>query len=770
MSESHPDPSSTSAAGNKEVSLLEYWRILVERRTALLACFVATIIVGALITFLGTSEYRASTTLQIERQGPDVLTFKDVLDVDPASYKDFYQTQYRIIQSRTVLRLAVERLDLLNHPEFLARKGTPLRRVQRWAKQKISGETAVESPLTRAIEFIENGLSITPIRNSQLVMLSFMDRDPELSRDITNAVSDAFQQFNLESRSSTTEQATEFLTKEVSRLQSEIGELERQLQEYGVDKAILALNDGTQDISEKALGDLNARLTEAMARVAQAKARHEKSKQAAPESMPEVLASPLISDLKRQYAEVERRHTLARERFKSDWPALAELEEELRQARTRLEVEALGIASQVRQVIQREYEQAVVEVQNLQQQVERQRLEVRRVNRDAIQFSSLRDEIETRRSVLSSLVARQSETETSRQLGDTHASNIRVVDRAELPEEPARPRKALNLLLSAILGLGFGVGAALLLHHVDNTIKTERDIERYGGGVAVMGHVPLFRTLAAVPGSGPEADAKLVEEHSANRPDLECHVSPRSLFAESFKSLRTSLLLAAPDHPPRNIHITSCEPSEGKSTISLNLAIALTQMGLNVLLVDADLRRPRIHKTFGFTNDVGLSNFLSGNAELDSLFHKTSIPGLTIVTAGPIAPNPSELLGSAGLETFTSNVEQSGRFDHVIFDSPPVIHVADSLILAARTEATILVVKAGWTPRESLVHSVRRLRHGHARLVGAVLNSVSGESGYYGRYGYYYQYGGRDREDQEPRKAWSVLSRKTKRGGERRAG
>ena len=363
---------------------------------------------------------------------------------------------------------------------------------------------------------------------------------------------------------------------------------------------------------------------------------------------------------------------------------------------------------------------------------------MQRVNRDTIEYAGLKAEIDTRRSVLASLVARRSETETSGQLRETQTSNIRVVDPARTPATAALPRKRLNLVVFLTLGIWLGVALAFVLHYVDNTIKTEADIERYAPGLPVLGRVPMFEPLRVVYGQrdGPEQEAQEQGsgKESAGSPDLASHLSPKSSFAEAFKNLRTSLLLASPEQPPRCIHVTSCEPGSGKSTLAINLAIVLTQMGRRVLLLDADLRRPRIHRGLGLSNETGLTNYLSGNADPEQLFQETEIPLLSVITSGPTPPNPSELLESSSLDALLAGLGRSRQFDHVILDSPPTLQVADSLILATRADVTILVVRAGMTSRDSLADSVARLRQGRIQIAGAVFNAVSDRSRYYEHY------------------------------------
>jgi capsular exopolysaccharide synthesis family protein len=728
--------------------LRDYGRVLSERRSVVITCLVLVVALTALFSFLAVPQYRATTTIQIERKSPDALSFGEVTSPDYYDYQDFYQTQYKVLQSRSVLRLAAERLDLPNRPEFASRKGSPLGRLYNWGIGLLSpsDESAPKDPWLRAVNFIDNGLAVEPVRNSKLVKLSFVDRDRHLCADTANAVAEAYEQFNTDTRFTTSSQAREFLTKQVARLQSEIATEEHKLQEYGTKKEILALSNGTQDISEKALGDMNTKYVEAKGRLALAQARFESTAKSTADSLPEVLTNPLITELKKQYAEVERNHSQMAERFKPEWPPLQQLQEELNRAKERLIIETEAIARQVRSVAKADYAKISDEVEFLGRQVVSQKGEVQRVGRDAIEYASLKAGIETKRKILADLLTRQSDNDTTRALKDTPASNMRVVDRAEAPRGPFKPDIVLNILLSVVFGLGLGAGAALLLNYLDNTVKSELDIQRYAA-VPALGFIPLYQPLRVV---GAE-EAAATSQYAA---DVACHADTHSSFAEAFKSLRTAFLMASPERAPRHVVITSCEALEGKSTVATNLAIALTQLGRRIVIVDADLRRPRVHKVLGIPNDQGLSSFLSGNADATEILQESRIPNLLVVTSGPLPPNPSELLASKALDTFLEKLEEQGPFDHVFFDSPPLLQMADAVLLANRMDATILVTREGRTTHQSLTSGAKRLRQSHARILGAVLNAVVERFGNY----YYYRYH-RDEPNTKPSGIGRIRSR-----------
>jgi capsular exopolysaccharide synthesis family protein len=618
--------------------------------------------------------------------------------------------------------------------EYANRKTPPLGRLMGWLSFRRPDENAEppswDAQIASSARWISSRLRVEPVRNSHLVRIRVMDRSPVLARDVANAVCDAYTEFNWSEKSGTTEGASDFLAAQVERLREEVGEAERQLQEYSADKEILAIRDKTQDISSEALADLNARFVRARSDLALAGARFDSLEGVSPGALPEVLNSPLINELKREYADSERRYTQMSERFKADWPELRNLEQELRRSRERLEVESQIIASQVREAARADLERARAEVAALEAEVEIQKRTVRKVSRDAVEFEALKAEIETRRKFLNELVNRQSQTTVSQQMSEPTASNVRIVDKAVVPKYPIRPRKFLNFLLAIMIGSGLGVAAAFLLDYLDNTVKSEADVEAVGG-VRVLGHIPVHSPLKLM-----KSESADVPPDSRN-PDLASFWEPRSVFAESFRTLRTSILLASPEHPPRSILITSCEPGDGKSLVAVNLAVVLTQLGRRVLLVDADLRRPRLHRVFGVENAVGLSSYLTGNAEFDEIIHSTDVPSLDFLSSGPIPPTPAELLDSARLSMLLTRVLDEGRFDHVIFDSPPSVHVTDAVLLSAKMDATMLVVRWEKTSRGALASGTERFKNARAHLVGAVLNGVEERGSYsYTRYAY----------------------------------
>ena len=750
----HPgEPGDTEFAGT-DALLREYWRRLVMHRRVVFGSAAFVVVLSMIVTFLATPRYTATSTLEIRRLAPDVVEFRDVLPTDPWGYSDFYQTQYNILQSRVVSRMAVERMDLMNQPEYATRKDSPMRRLVRWvASEPTASEDDQEySALDEATDFLQAQLSIQPVRNSHLCQISITDKSPRLAAAMANAVAAGYQEFALAELYDSTGSARDFLTRDVARVRGDIAQLQQQMQDYGVEQEILALSDGSPDISERALEATNLRYTEAKTRLATVEAAYDAVRDASPAGIPEVLNSPLITHLQQRRAELERQISQMSERFAPEWPALIQVREELAKADQQLTTTSELIADQVRAAARVDFNRAAGEVRNLDVERDRLKREVRRVKQVSIEHGGLQAEIQTKREVLAKLVARQSQIDTTHRLKESGTSNVRVVDAAQVPQSPSHPNKKRRLLLSTILGLLLGMSLALLIGYLDNTVKTESDIERIAR-VGVLGRVPLTRSLTIPQPKVLDSD---VLTHQL---DLATHFDPRSTFSEAFKSLRTSFLLTSPNEPSRTVAITSCQTGDGKSTVALNLAIVLAQMGRSVLLIDGDLRRPRLHKTLSLDNDRGFSNLLSGNAKLADLTQNIDVPGLTIVPSGPTPHNPSELLGSPALADFVEWIGDNGDYDHVLFDCAPVLTVTDAVLLATRVDSTILLARAGVTERDALRQSAARLRELRVNLVGVVLNAALEDSGYY-----YYQY---EPGEPEPRGVARAVVARLKR---RRAG
>ena len=719
--------------------LLDYWAIVRRRRGIVVLC-VVTVTVAALVgSFLATPLYRSTATLQIERQKPDILSVREIAAVDYswAAYSDFYQTQYRILSSDAVARRTVERLGLVSHPSFAAGASSPGLYARLRAMLPGTAVKVEQDPVAIAAAGVLGGLEISPIRNSHLVQVSWVAPDPMLAAEIANALVDAYIGFNIESAHTTSDQASEFLVGQVGNLKREIAALEDQLQGYGEAKQIVSVDDDS-NITLKALSDVAARRTLAQTVLAEKEAAYRAALATPSSALRQVLESDLIARLKEELAGLEAAYSEKSRLFKDDWPGMQQLRSKLDQSRERLAAETEDIGTNVRRSAESAYRQAQEEVRALTTLLAGQEGQAQVLKRNAVEFKNLQSEVQKKRETLAALMARQNEMALTTRLADLDAtsSNIRVVDRARPSPAPFRPNKKLNLMLALAIGLGLGIGAALFLDYLDNTIGGPAEIERVVR-LPVLAVVPHYK--GASRGAGPDL---------APTVDLVAHRERGTAASEAYRELRTAILLSSPGHPPRQLMVTSALPEDGKSSTAINLAVVLAQSGRRVLLVDADLRRPRLHRVFGQDERRGLSTILSGLEEDPlKLVRPTSVAQLDLLVSGPVPPNPSELLDSP---VFVETGRQllAGGYDHVVYDSPPALAVADPVIIASAVGTAVIVARAGRTPRESLKRAVEKFAQAGVKPIGVVLNDLEpGRHGYASYYGTYTRDGAGDENE-----------------------
>lgn len=739
----------TPLPGGRE--LRDLWGILLRRQWIVWLSFVLCGTLALVGSFLVTPLYRATVTLHIERQNPDILTFRDLstMDYSWVAYGDFYETQYKILQSASVARRAVERLELTANPAFeVGRARAPglLSRIRALLPRKVL--PAELSPEERATMQLLGALEIAPVRNSQLVRVSWVSADPALAAQVANAIAAAYIELNIEARFTISDQAEEFLVDQIGSLKREIQAIEERLQEYGEAKRIVSIDD-SNNVTMQALQDIAQRLTAAQTQLAQAEARHEALRAAAPEALPQVLESPLIARLRGEHAQYEAQHSETAERFKEDWPGLAELRSKLGQAGARLELETTRIAEQVRAAAEADSLRARQEVIKLERLLGGQQDAAQRLKRDSVEFANLRSEVQKKRETLDSLMQRQNEMALSTRLADleTTSTNVRIMDAARPPVAPFRPDTRLNLIIGLFCGSSLGLVLAFLLDSLDNTIGSPSELERVVE-LPILAVVPRHRPGAQMLSRARRESAPEVAIDAVTRED------PRAPASEAYRELRTSILLSHAGEPPRRIMVTSAIPEEGKTSTAMNLASVLAQLGRRVVLVDTDLRRPRLHKALGVDNTRGVSTYLSGLAEThEELVVPSGQSGLDLLPSGPIPPNPSELLNSVMFTRLCEELIDSG-YDHLIFDSPPALSVSDPVVIAATVDVRVLVVRAGHCPRQSIRLAADKLRQAGSPCSGIVLNDVDLDR-LGGRY-YGYQYLG-----DEPR---SPVAAKPRRG------
>lgn len=715
----------------KEIHLRDYWKVIVKRRWIIIALFLIVLITTAVATFTMKPTYRGTTSVQINKESPQVMDFKEMFSVNMWD-QDYYQTQYKLLESRSLAKRVLQTLKLSEHPDFQPEPETPF---QKWkssilkpifglltfskknsAAEKDPSESKKETALIN--QFLSR-LKIEPIRNSRLVKIHFDSNSPELCAQVPNTLATNYIQQSVESRFIATEQVKEWLSKQLEDLKAKVERADEALQAFGSKHDIISLED-KENVTLQRLNELNESLTKAEADRMAKEALYKQAKDKNFESLPSILENKLIMDLKQAYIQLEAQYMKLSGTFKPDYPEMVRLKNQMEALQKRLDFEIGRIVGGIKN----DYDVSLRRETLLRHAFEQQKAKVMVMKDQSIQYNILKREADTNKELYKGLLQRMKEAGVSAGLT---VSNIQIVDQAEVPTSPYKPNKRLNLLLAAVIGLFLGVGLAFFFEYLDNTVKTPEDVEQ-------SIRLPSF---GMVPEISYEKRRRL-EKETTHPVELVTHRHPKSILSEAYRNIRTSILLSFSEKPPKKIAITSPNPLEGKTTTVINTAIALSQTGALVVIIDTDMRRPRIHHIFNGDGGAGLSNFLSGHAPLDLIIKKTEVPNLYYIPSGPIPPNPSELLGSSLFKAMMESLEK--KFDHILLDSPPLLGFADSLILSTTVDGVVLVVLGGKTPKETLQRAKEVLYQINAKILGVVINRVDIQRGNYGYYYYRYHY------------------------------
>lgn len=730
-----------------EIHLAEYWAVLAKRRKLIAVVLALSLSVSALLCILAKPTYKAAVILDIEKDKGSPF------DVSNASYyysywdPEFLPTQTRLMTSRAVTDKVVRQLNLLQNPAF-----TP--QTSGFFKPE-KGNSADEArkatqAVTRAAVAIQGGLSVNPIRGTNLVELNYIGPTPDLTADVVNAVADAYIDWNLDAKYQVIGQASKFISAQIEQLKSEIGEKERALQAYGRQKGIVS-SDPQSNVTLQKLESLNKDYASAVAdRVAKEASYHE-VESARPDTIADTLSNGLISQLRGEQAKLERDYAEKLNLFKPEWPAMLQLKAQIDKGKTHLDSVIQETVAKARDSARGEYLTGLRREESLKEVLQGQKNEAMNLNTSAVEYNNLRVEVETKRALLDSLLKREAETQMTSRLKGEKVSNIRVVERALTPSGRFTPSYRHSGSMGLFLGLLFGCGLAFFLEYLDRSLRSASQVEQYLK-LPALGVIPAVGRRSSKSYYGyygyvikkrkkkDETPQEMVEPERINI-ELLPHDQQRSTVAESYRAFRASLLLSRAGGV-KSIVITSSLPSEGKTSSAVNLAIVLGQLQKRVLLIDADLHKPRLHEVLRVSNRIGLVSILAENFEPLEALTKTSLPGVWLLPAGPHSPNPSGLLSSDGMKSFLRFA--STQFDYVVIDTPPVSPVADALLLGNQSDGVVLCVQAGRTPRELVARVRDKLLRSNVKILGVILNNLDDKSG---TYSYYQRYYGSNKPD-----------------------
>lgn len=749
-------------AASEPSQIRDYLFVVLKRKWLILSlCLVVTSLV-AIQMFRQPSIYEAQTTIRIEQRAKNILQTRDfVLNAQPDA--NFWGTQIKLLQSPALARQVALSLDLQHNPTFFGTQAqggifTAVRRMFSKDQKRnaspapppkglsVVGEARLkEDPLTpeelAALEPYEDaiigGESVEGVVGTNLFIIKYQHTDPEMAQKVANTLAEVFRANNIERVTEHSTQAEDILTREIAGLQEKIRHDTERLFNYAREKGLPPTTDATLNVEAQRLSDLSKQVLEAENDRKEAQAIYLSAKATKDIfSIPEIQKSGRITGLQERISLMKEKKAALEVTYTKEWPEVKKLDVAIK----RLEGELEKAANDAIVGLQKQYEAAQAHESSVRDRYMEQRATTNQQTRDQIEMTEYMQRLETNKQYLNTLLQKQRELQIAQ--GD-RGNEVSIENYARVPRGPVGPPRMRNVMIAFVLSLVAGIGLAFLLHFLDDTVKSVDDVDRYIH-LPALAMIPASRggaRLKGLPQGGPPAPG----ESTA----LAMIDDVRSPIAESYRHLRTSLLLSSAGQPPKTILVTSSQPSEGKTTTAINTAFMLAQTGAEVLIIDCDLRRPRLHAQFEVPNSKGLTTWLSGEKDLDNLLQTCpKTPNLKILTSGPVPPNPAELLGSDEMRRLLSTLSE--RFAHIIIDSPPAISFTDASILSTMVDGVMLVVHGGRSSRAVVRRAKQQLLDVGAHIFGVVLNNVKLETQDYYYSGYYSNYystetdGGRD--------------------------
>ena len=722
------------AGSDDEIDLLAYWRMLVKRRW-LIAAIIATVVAVALIrTLLTPPTFRATVVMQIDTESVQVMQVQGITPVQGGYDPEFRQTQFELLQSRSLAERVAEDLQLadsnifeqLKPPSWSERLGALLRPDSavnvKPSIDSVTDETAgdrepaaevgqtADNKLRAASALIQGGVSVNPVKDSYLVRVSYDSMLPAFSARVANALADGFIASSMDRQFGASSYAKKYLEDQLAQLKSRLEESERSLVKFAQKENIVPNADGSSLVGQN-LVELNASLAAAQAQRIRAEARWQGVSNASANALPgDMLAGSILPALQQQRATLQGQYQQKLQTFKPDYPEMLALKGLIDE----LDKQIAAELKNVRSSIKAEYDQALTQQKMLNTQLDELRKQTLEADSDSIQYNIFKRDVDTNRQLYNALLQRYKEVGMA---GGVKSSNISIVDRAEVPGSRFAPSLSSNLLIALFLGVLLGVVIALLLEYIDDSLKSPHDIEHHLK-LPVLGIIP-----------------KLIKQTPRDALN-----DPRSAFSESYRSVRTALQFSTDRGVPKVLLVTSPAASEGKTTSALTLAQNFVKLGKRVLLVEADLRNPSLGKVMSLAGGDGLSSLLSGATSFVQSVAKTDSEMLDVILSGPLPPSPTELLAGSRLVSLLMMASQ--KYDQIIIDGPPVLGIADAPILANTAGGTLLIVRSGFSRISSAQAAIKRLRVTRARLIGVLLTQYDPKTSGNG-YDYegYYSYG-----------------------------
>ncbi|MBW2707669.1 MAG: polysaccharide biosynthesis tyrosine autokinase [Deltaproteobacteria bacterium] len=759
---------------DEEISIKDYLDVLLRRKWLVLGLMFLVFITTAIFTLSETRIYKATATLEVSRHQAKITKFEE-MSGDEMRSQEFMQTQIALLKSKTLAKRVAEKLGMKQRLEALQKSlgrdkgpGLPglakgavkdaVMWVMNWFRpgnedkegDRKTYKIALPEELLEenaVVEFLQDNFSVSPLRSTMIIELSFTSPDRYLCKDVVEAYSNEFVVWQMDKKLESSRIAREFLTKQIERAQIELERSEDELNRFAKQSGIVSL-DGNLNSVYVQLEGINRFLAQAEGEFIRREAVYRQAVEEGSSSLPQVMESGMISSLKGKYIEVQSQYQRQSAIFYDAYPEVYALKMRMKSIQSQIQQEEQKIFKSIKT----QYESAKKQMATLEERAQEKKQAAMELNERAIQYKIVERERNTNNAIYQSLLERVKEIES---MVGVSSSNIHIVDPGALPLFPFKPKVMRNLMLAIVVGLMGGVGLAFAMEYfADSITKPEEMTNRF--------HIPI---LGVAPRVKVEADDPMVEKAFLG--------DPRSAFCEAIRTTNVSIQLARGDAHTRSFLFTSTTQGEGKTTLVTNMASAFAQAGERVVIIDADLRRPRIHKIFSEAvasnngKGRGLSSFLAGIVDEEPVIH-TEISNLFIIPAGPIPPNPVELLASNRFSKLMENLEK--QYDRIIIDAPPNQGFADVLVLSRRVGGVVMVITLGETTRDAVRHFKRSILNVNGNILGCVINRVdfSKRYGYrsYYRYYYNYEYGQDDKKGRRSRKKLQKKMETLKTGGE----
>jgi succinoglycan biosynthesis transport protein ExoP len=734
---------------DERVYLRRMWHAIKKRKLVILVIAVIVTSVVTVEMYRTKSIYQASTTLEIAKENKTMVRSGDVVIQTDDSSDIYYvalsmKTKIRQLQSRPLLGDVVVNLKLDKNPRFLdvTSKKSIWEAVKSIAGRLRPQERAIPAPtvaetsvvatnddqarsreestrLAPYVDVLAANLTAEPLPDTRMLVISFQHTDPVLAADIVDNVAQVFIQRSFEGKTEKFTKTSEWLDRTTRELQSKVEQAEKDLADYSGSHNIYS-SDGKENLAIEKLTKLHGESTRAQTERLMKQSLYEEVKAGRVSQLPESFADPRMSELQKKLGDLEATYSQLNVTYGPKHPKVVEASEQIATTKRQLEDSRKSLEDKLKA----DYERAIRDEGSLGGALSIAKSEAAQQNQAAIQFNILKKNVDIANSLYTEFLQK---TNQARIQEHEQHSDTKMIDPPQVPVTPIAPNRPRTILIGFAVSLLAGIGLALFLEYLDNTVKTVEDVSRYAQlpALSVIPAIKGRRARALSAGSNGKKQTKsgltLNKGNGLNLDQLPL-LDARSSVAEAYRVLRTSVLLSSADKPPKTILVTSGQPGEGKTTTVINTAISLAQLGSSVLIIDCDLRKPSVHKILGVDHVVGLSTYLARRAELDDVIQKLPIANLSLLASGRIPPNPAELISSSRMKEMLGLLSE--RFDHILIDSPPLLKVTDPVILSTLVDGVMLVVHGGKSTREVVRRTRQELSGAGAKIFGVVLNNV----------------------------------------------